>query len=156
MSKEALKAAAIAHCKATGVDFKAIESLAMENMRQAIEAYEAHGAQETGAARAGSQVERVARAIANDIKRQFNGHPIPGVPPQIDSWTATGGTLECEEIAQAAIAAMPSPEVASAARRINGLDIEVFNRNKTVRGYVFADAKTLATAFQRNDATRIC
>lgn len=52
-----------------------------------------------------ADVYEVAMAICADIKRQFDGHPIPGFPPQIDSWTATGGVLECEQLAKAAIAA---------------------------------------------------
>lgn len=50
--------------------------------------------------------QRMAEVIAADIKRQFNGHPIPGIPESVNSWTATGGAIECEQIA-AAILAMP-------------------------------------------------
>lgn len=50
-------------------------------------------------------LEKCAEAACQDIKRQFGGHPIPGVPPQVDSWTATGGVLECSELAKAVLEA---------------------------------------------------
>lgn len=51
------------------------------------------------------QTKAVAEAINQDIKRQFDGHPIPGVPDDPTSWAATGGVLNLTEVAQAAIAA---------------------------------------------------
>jgi hypothetical protein len=53
-------------------------------------------------------VERVASAIVASIKAQMDGHPIPGdVAP--DSWTATGGVIDGETLARAAIEAMKVP-----------------------------------------------
>lgn len=48
-------------------------------------------------------VEEVATAIIESFKAQLDGHPIPGVPPAINSWTATGGTIEGNLLAEAAI-----------------------------------------------------
>lgn len=48
---------------------------------------------------------KAAKAIQLEIKRQFNGHPIPGIPEPIDSWTAIGGELDCTELARVALQA---------------------------------------------------
>jgi hypothetical protein len=53
-------------------------------------------------------VRRVASAIIASIKAQMDGHPIPGdIAP--DSWTATGGVIDGETLARAAIEGMKSP-----------------------------------------------
>jgi hypothetical protein len=51
-------------------------------------------------------IEKVATAIVASIKAQMDGHPIPGVPPSVDSWTATGGVIDGNLLARAAIEAM--------------------------------------------------
>jgi hypothetical protein len=53
-------------------------------------------------------VTRVASAIVASIKVQLDGHPIPGDAAP-DSWTATGGTVDGETLAKAAIEAMREP-----------------------------------------------
>ncbi len=50
-------------------------------------------------------VERVALAIKADMAQQFNAQPLPG-PSDPTDWTATGGELDLEQVARAAIAAM--------------------------------------------------
>jgi hypothetical protein len=48
--------------------------------------------------------EHAALAVQRDLGRQWRGHPIPG-NAAVDSWTATGGTIHCNELVGAAYAA---------------------------------------------------
>jgi hypothetical protein len=47
-------------------------------------------------------VEKVARVIKDEMGRQWNAHTIPG-DANPDSWTATGGVLDLERVAQACL-----------------------------------------------------
>lgn len=58
-------------------------------------------------------VERVALAIKAEIGRAFDAQPLPG-PVGADDWSATGGVLNLEDVARAAIAAMREPTEAMA------------------------------------------
>ena len=53
--------------------------------------------------------EKLARAMRDEIGRQWNAKPIPGVPEIADSWTAEGGTIDLEKVADAALDALMSP-----------------------------------------------
>lgn len=56
-------------------------------------------------------IKRVAKAIKAEVGRQMNAVPIHP-DPKIDDWSATGGTIDLEAVARAAIAAMREPTVA--------------------------------------------
>jgi len=59
-----------------------------------------------------SPVEKVATAIKAEIGRQFDAQPLPGPPDNSDDWSATGGVMDLELIARAAIEAMREPSEA--------------------------------------------
>ena len=74
-------------------------------------------------------VERVAEAIRESIKAQMDGHPIPGdVAP--DSWTASGGTVDCVLIARAAIEAMREPTEAMLRQAVADADEYRFGQHE--------------------------
>lgn len=54
-------------------------------------------------------IERVALALKAKIGEAFNAKPIPHSPPEWGAWSATGGSLNLEELARAAIEAMREP-----------------------------------------------
>lgn len=56
-----------------------------------------------------SMVERCARAAMADIKRQLDGKPIPDAPDVLNSWSASGQSINMEEVARAVIEAMREP-----------------------------------------------
>lgn len=58
-----------------------------------------------------SEIERVARALRDEIGRQWNAHPIPG-DANPDSWTATGGVLDLEVCVRAILIAIRTPSEA--------------------------------------------
>lgn len=68
------------------------------------------GAYEAAKAKPVVDVERVAKALMNCFKSQFNGHRIPEDAAP-DSWTANGDvySLDMEMMAKAAIAAITQP-----------------------------------------------
>ena len=54
-------------------------------------------------------VERVALAINQEVKRQWNAAPAPGREFDPESWTATGGVIDLTAIARTTIKAMREP-----------------------------------------------
>lgn len=52
-----------------------------------------------------SMVEKMARAMAEDMQRQLDAKPIPGDPPG-HSWTASGGVIDMVQVARAGMLAM--------------------------------------------------
>jgi len=51
-------------------------------------------------------LEQIALAINQEIKRQWNATPAPGVEFDPNSWTAEGGTIDLEQLAKAAVRAL--------------------------------------------------
>ena len=54
-------------------------------------------------------IERVALALKAKIGEAFDATPIPGSPAEWGDWSATGGMLNLEDVARAAIEAMREP-----------------------------------------------
>lgn len=55
-------------------------------------------------------LENCAKAATTELKRQMNGHPIPGVPESVDSWTARGD-VQCSDFKLIAKAVLDAAEV---------------------------------------------
>ncbi len=54
-------------------------------------------------------IERVAMVIKGELGKALNATPLPGDPHDHNDWSATGGSVNLEDIARAAISAMREP-----------------------------------------------
>lgn len=67
-------------------------------------------------------IERVARALKDNLARQFDAKPLHGDAASGD-WHATGGTIELEEMARVAIEAMREPTVPMVKRGVEAQEM---------------------------------
>ena len=79
-------------------------------------------------------VERVALAINQEFKRQWNAAPAPGREFDPESWTATGGVIDLTEIARVASAAMREPT--EAMKLAGSLKVHAFKGTGAARQHV--------------------